>query len=118
MDSTNSVAVSSSVTQKHKGQDGRSGALVEPKAESPLNFLDLSRDILELILDEVAFPAEPTCQVYANAMLTRLSISRFHKPTTSQPWPAPTLRSTISRCPASIRVRHCLAPRPGGTHRV
>lgn len=56
MDSTSSVAVSSSVTPQHQGQDGRSGALVEPNTASPLNFLELSRDVLELILDEVAFP--------------------------------------------------------------
>lgn len=62
MDSTNSVAVSSSVTQQHQVQDDRSGALAKPKTKSPLNFLDLSRDVLELILDEVAFPADPDLQ--------------------------------------------------------
>jgi hypothetical protein len=61
MESTNPVAEPSSVTKKHQGKDGRSGALAKPKAKRPLNFLDLSRDILELILDEVASPHTPTC---------------------------------------------------------
>jgi len=74
MESTNPVAEPASVTKKHQGKDGRSGALAKPNPKRPLNFLDLFRDILELILDEVASPHSPTClqstcQRTANASL-------------------------------------------------